>query len=117
MLLERVESRTDVLRAAEGPGAYFQPEYARSCLSLGYLWIAEIGHDCQATQARHNLAQEFEALTDKVGCLDREASNVAARSRQTVNESDWQPGPSPTRTRWGLSTLPVSQRRYSAAHG
>jgi hypothetical protein len=34
-----------------------------------------------------NLAQEFEALTDKVGCLDRQASDVAARSRQTVNES------------------------------
>jgi hypothetical protein len=45
-----------------------------------------MGHDRQPAETGNNLAQQFEALASKIGRLERQASDVAARSRQTCEK-------------------------------
>src|SRR6516162_8140497 len=42
---------------------------------------------CQPVEAGDNLAQEFKSLSGKIGRLDRQASDVAARPRQTCDQA------------------------------
>ena len=68
-----------------------EAERAGRCLNLAHLQhgvgIADIGHDRQPAKTGDNLAQEFEPLAGKIGLLDRQAGDVAARSRQTRDEA------------------------------
>jgi hypothetical protein len=49
--------------------------------------IAYISHECQLAETGDNLAQKFEFLGRKVACLNRRPGGVAARSRQTRDET------------------------------
>jgi hypothetical protein len=40
-----------------------------------------------AVQVRYNLAYEFNSLSGKIGCLDRQTSDVAARLRQIFDKT------------------------------
>src|SRR5262249_1823244 len=51
--------------------------------------VADIGQDRQATEARDHFAQESEPLASNIIRLKRQPSDVAARSRQTVDKSVW----------------------------
>src|SRR6516165_9394205 len=44
---------------------------------------ADMGQDRQPAETRDDLAQEFESLSGSVGLLERQAGQVAARTRQT----------------------------------
>ena len=61
------------------------------CLNLAHFQhgsgIAGIGHDRQSAQTRYNLAQQFESLAGKIGRLQRQSGDVAARSRQTCDQA------------------------------
>ena len=51
------------------------------------LWISSIEQDRQLAQSRDNFTQEFDPLTDGLSQLNRQASNVAARPRQTCDQT------------------------------
>jgi hypothetical protein len=48
---------------------------------------ANISYDCQPAKPGENLTQEFEPLAGKVGLLGRQSGDVAARLRQTCDQS------------------------------
>ena len=89
--LERLEGGRDILRSPNFECRDFEAERAGRCLNLAHLQhgggIANIGHDRQSAKTGDNLAQEFESLASKIGELDRQAGDVAARSRQTSDQA------------------------------
>ena len=89
--LERLEGGRDILRSPDFECGDVEAERAGRCLNLAHLQhgdgIADIGHDRQTAQTGDNLAQEFEPLAGKIGRLDRQAGDVAARSRQARDEA------------------------------
>jgi hypothetical protein len=50
--------------------------------------ITDIGQDRQSAETGDYLAQKFDALASNIGLLDRQAGDVATRSRQIGNEPD-----------------------------
>ena len=44
--------------------------------------ITDIAQESQAAEAGDHLAQEFEPFAAKIGCQDRQASNIATRPRK-----------------------------------
>ena len=64
----------------------FETKRARRCLNLAHFQhggrCVAIGHDRQTAQTGDNLAQQSESLASKIGCLERQAGDVAAWSRQ-----------------------------------
>ena len=89
--LERLEGGRDILRSPDFECGDFEAERAGRCLNLAHLQhgagIADIGHDRQPAETGDNLAQEFESLASKIGLLERQAGDVAARSRQTRDQA------------------------------
>ena len=83
----------------------FKAERAGRCLNFAHLQhgvgIADIGQDRQPAETGDNLAQKFKSLAGKIGGLDRQAGDVAARSRQSSRPGRCRPGPPPPRKRWG----------------
>src|SRR5258707_13290177 len=52
-------------------------------------WIADIGHNRQATKTGDNLTQEIEALAGNFGGrLDRQAGNIGAWLGQTSHDTE-----------------------------
>src|SRR5262249_56076281 len=53
--------------------------------------VTDIGHYRQTPETRDSLAQEFEPLAGKIVLLDRQAGDVAARTRQARDQAggDW----------------------------
>ena len=91
LALERLEGGRDILRSPDFECGDFEAERAGRGLDLAHLQhgcgIADIGHDRQPAEAGDNLAQEFEPLAGKIGRLDRQSGDVAARSRQTCDQA------------------------------
>jgi hypothetical protein len=89
--LERREGRCDILRPPDFEWRDFEAERACRGLNLAHLQhglgIASIKHDCQPAQPGNNLAQEFDSLAGKIGPLDRESCDIAARPRQTCDQA------------------------------
>ena len=89
--LERLEGGSDILRSPDFEWRDFEAERASRGLNLAHLQhglgIANICHDCQPAEPGDNLAQKFESLAGKIGRLDRQSSDVAARSRQTCDQA------------------------------
>ena len=89
--LERLEGGRDILGSPDFECDDFKAERAGRCLNLAHLQhgggIADIGHDRQPAETGDNLAQKFESLASKIGRLDRQAGDVAARSRQTRDQA------------------------------
>ena len=89
--LERLEGGRDILRSPDFERGDLEAERAGRRLNLAHLQhgggIADIGHDRQPAQTGDNLAQEFEPLAGRIGCLVRQAGDVAARSRQTRDQA------------------------------
>jgi len=75
----------DILRAPDFQCDYIQVERASCSLSrAGFqhsVGIAHVGQDCQTAEIGDDLAQDFDPLARKIGRLNREAYDVAARSR------------------------------------
>ena len=95
--LERVEGGRDILRSPDFECGDLEAERAGRCLNLAHLQhgdgIADIGHDRQPAETGDNLAQKFEPLASEIGRLDRQAGDVAARSRQGSRPGRCRPGP------------------------
>ena len=89
--LERLEGGRDILRSPDFECGDIEAKRAGRCLNLAHLQhgvgIADIGHDRQPAETGDNLAQEFEPLASKIGLLDRQAGDVAARSRQARDQA------------------------------
>ena len=90
--LERLEGGRDILGSPDFECSDLEAERAGRCLNLAHIQhgggIADIGHDRQPAETGDNLAQKFEALAGKIGGLERQAGDVAARSRQTCDQAD-----------------------------
>jgi hypothetical protein len=83
--IKGVEGGRDLLRSPDFDCGGLEAERAGRCLSLAHLQdsggSADIGHDRQTAHTRDNLAQEFDSLASKIGDLERQACNIAARAR------------------------------------
>jgi len=83
---ERVERRPDILAAEDFRSFYFEAKRASRCLRFSHLQcggrIATVTHDSYTAQTRDNVAQQLKSLAGSVGCLQRQASGIAARSRE-----------------------------------
>ena len=103
--LERLEGGSDILRSPDFEWRDFEAERASRSLNLAHLQHglgkANIGHDCQPAEPGDNLAQEFKSLAGKIGLLDRQSSDVAARSRQTCDQAAADRVVAPMQRRWG----------------
>ena len=88
--LERLKRGRDILRTPDVARDDLKAEWARDCLNLGQVLhgggVTAINHYRQPAQTGDNFTQEFETLASKIGYLGRQASDVAARSRQTSDE-------------------------------
>ena len=49
--------------------------------------LPTLPHDRQAAEIGDNLAQKFESLSSEISELDRQAGDVATRSRQTSDDA------------------------------
>ena len=91
LCLERLEGGSNILCSPDFEWRDFDAERASRGLNLAHLQhglgIANIDHDCQPAEPGDNLTQEFEPLAGKIGRLDRQSSDVAARSRQTCDQA------------------------------
>src|SRR5215813_5244827 len=89
--LERLEGGRNILTSPDFEAVNFEPEHVSCCLNLGHLQnregISGIGHDRQTAETRDNLMQELESFANKIGRLERQTGDVAARSRKARNES------------------------------
>jgi len=69
----------------------FEAERTGRCLNLAHLQYgtgsADIAHDRQPAKIGDNLAQKFETLASSIGLPDRQASNVAAWTRQARDDA------------------------------
>ena len=85
--LERLESGRDILRSPDFRCDDIESERTCGCLNLTHLQhdlgIADIAHDCQSAETGDDLAQKLDPLAGKIGRLERQSSDVAARSCQT----------------------------------
>jgi hypothetical protein len=83
--LERVERGRNILGSADLRSDYSEADRAGRRLSLDHFqhggWAASIDQDRHRAETGEDLAQHFETLAGKIGLLDREAGDVAARSR------------------------------------
>ena len=84
--LECLEARCDIRRLPDFQRDGLDAERVGRSVDLVQLphgrRIVGIGHDRQSAEAGGDLAQEFEALARKFGRRERQAGDVAARSRQ-----------------------------------
>src|SRR5262245_57360830 len=71
--------------------------------------IIGVGHHSQATQARENLAQDFDAFSSKICSQIRQAGNVAAGS-PVRQPGRCRSGLRPSETRSGCSMSPALPR-------
>ncbi len=89
--LERLEGGRDILRSPDFGCDDLKAERAGCCLNLAHLQhgdgTADIGQNRQSAKTGNNLAQNFEPLAGKIGLLDRQAGDVAARSRQARDQT------------------------------
>ena len=87
----RIERGRDILRAANFESGHVEPERTRRCLNFVHFGcgggISDIGHDRQPPQTGNKLAQNFQPLASNIAGLRRQAGDVAARSRQTRDET------------------------------
>ncbi|MGC1278693.1 MAG: hypothetical protein WA893_10855 [Xanthobacteraceae bacterium] len=92
MGLERLEGGRNVLRFPDFEWRNFDPERARRGLDVTDLshgcGIADVPYDCQSPEPGDELTQQFEPLTCKIGCEERHAGDVTARSRQTFDQAN-----------------------------
>src|SRR5262249_5311008 len=89
--LDGLEAGHDVLGSPDFRCGDLEPECLGNCLHLTHLQhrggIANIGHDRQSAETGDNLAQELDSLADKIDKLDRQAGDIATRSRQTSDKA------------------------------
>src|SRR6516162_8403746 len=89
--LERLEHRGDIFATADFECDDLKAERGRRCLNMAPLQrcdgIADIGQESQPADTRNHLTQQLESLASKIGCERREASDVAARSREAGDKS------------------------------
>src|SRR5262245_22859812 len=87
---ERLEGRHDILRSPDLESGEFEAKRSGCRPHLAQLQygkvIADIAYHRQAAETGDDLAQKFESLARNVCRLDRQASDVAARSRQAGDE-------------------------------
>src|SRR5580698_3427406 len=89
--IESIEGGRDILGSPDFHSAGLDAERARRRLHLAHLQhdgrIARIGQYPETAEAGDNLAQEFETLAGAIRLLDRQSSDVAARSRQALDQA------------------------------
>ena len=86
---------------------------AGRCLRFAHLQhggrIADIGDDRQPAETGKHLAQKFDPLAGKIGRLDRQAGDVAARPRETATK------PLPTGSAASANTIGIVEVACFAA--
>ena len=89
--LERLKGGHDIFCSPNFECIEFETERAGHRLRLAQLHygdrISDISQDCHSAQTWNNLTQQFEPLASKIGRLDRQAGDVAARSSQTGDKA------------------------------
>src|SRR6516164_2885770 len=88
---ESLEGGRDFLRSPDFEPDHLEAERAGGGLNLLHYQhaggIVDVDQYRQPAETGHKLVQECEALTAKIGLLDRHAGDVAARPRKTGNQS------------------------------
>src|SRR5580704_16565026 len=89
--IESFEGGRDILGSPDFHSGGLDAERARRRLHLAHLQhdgrIARIGQYPETAEAGDNLAQESETLSGAIRLLDRQSSDVAARSRQAHDQA------------------------------
>src|SRR5262245_31018612 len=89
--LERLDGGYDVLPSPDFQGRGFEAQRAGRCQNLGHLRQAEgivrIAQNRQSAERWDDRAQQLDSLGSNIGRLQRQASDVAARSRQTRDQT------------------------------
>src|SRR5262249_52969394 len=89
--LESLESGPDILYSPNLDHVDHKPKRAGGCLSLPHFvnggGIVHIGQDCHPGEAWHDLAQQFHSVSSEIAGLVRQASDVAAWSREVRDEA------------------------------
>jgi hypothetical protein len=89
--LSASKAERDILGAPDFECIDLETERAGRRLSLAQLQygerITDISQDRHSAETWNNLAQEFEPLASNIVRLKRQASDVAARSRQTGDQA------------------------------
>src|SRR5215831_1092285 len=84
--IERVEGGHDILGLPDFECRDLKTEFAGRCLNFADfqhgLGIRDIDQYRQAAETGDHFAQKFETLASNIGLLDRQAGDIAARSRQ-----------------------------------